>query len=64
MIRFMPATSLFDRGIDERQDQAGVSFSFSRRPLWLVRGQDRAGNDFAVGHGEDFRLVPRLSDDI
>ncbi len=64
VIRFLPATSLFDRGIDERQDQAGVSFSFSRRPLWLVRGQDRAGNDFTIGHGEDFRLVPRLSDDI
>jgi hypothetical protein len=23
---------------------------FSKRPLWLVRGVDRAGNDFAVGH--------------
>lgn len=63
VLRFMPATSRFERAIDERQDQAGVSFSFSRRPLWLVRGQDRAGNDFSVGHGEDFRLVPRVSDE-
>lgn len=63
VIRFMPATSLFDRRIDRRQDQAGLSFSFSRRPIWLARGQDRAGNDFAIGHGEDFRTVPRVSDD-
>ena len=21
------------------------------RPLWLVRGTDRAGNDFKIGHG-------------
>jgi hypothetical protein len=64
VVRFMPATSRFDRTVDRRQDQAGVSFSFSRRPIWLVRGTDRAGNDFSVGHGEDYRLVPRLSDDL
>lgn len=64
VIRYMPATSLFDRSVDRRQDQAGVSFSFSRRPIWRVRGQDRAGNDFSIGHGEDYRLVPRLSDEI
>ncbi|MBK8019283.1 MAG: phytanoyl-CoA dioxygenase family protein [Betaproteobacteria bacterium] len=63
VVRFMPATSLFDRSVDRMQDQAGVSFSFSRRPIWLVRGEDRAGNDFAVGHGDDYRLVPRVSDD-
>ena len=63
VVRFMPATSLFDRSVDRMQDQAGVSFSFSRRPIWLVRGEDRAGNDFAIGHGDDYRLVPRLSDD-
>ena len=64
VVRFMPATSLFDRRIDRRQDPAGLSFSFSRRPIWLVRGHDRAGNDFLVGHGEDFRSVPRISDDL
>ena len=64
VIRYMPATSLFDRRVDRRQDQASVSFSFSRRPIWRVRGQDRAGNDFSIGHGEDYRLVPRLSDEI
>jgi len=64
VVRYMPATSLFDRNIDRRQDQAGLSFSFSRRPVWLVRGTDRAGNDFSVGHGEDFKAVPRISDDL
>ncbi|MBI1397335.1 MAG: phytanoyl-CoA dioxygenase family protein [Betaproteobacteria bacterium] len=63
VVRFMPAPSLFDRRIDRRQDQAGVSFSFSRRPLWLARGADRAGNDFSIGHGEEMGLVPRVSDD-
>ena len=64
VIRYMPATSLFDRSIDRRQDQAGLSFSFSRRPIWLLRGADRAANDFTIGHGEDFAAVPRISDDL
>jgi len=64
VVRFMPATSHFDRNIDRRQDQAGLSFSFSRRPIWLVRGRDRARNDFSIGHGEDFQSVPRISDDL
>ena len=63
VIRYMPATSLFDRSTVRAQSQAGVAFDLSRRPIWLVRGQNRAGNDFQVGHGEDYRLVPRASDD-
>jgi hypothetical protein len=59
----MPASSLFDHTIDRQQSQTGVAFSLSRRPIWLVRGQDRAGNDFSIGHGEDYGLVPRASDD-
>lgn len=64
VIRYMPATSRFDRSIGDTQTQAGVAFSLSRRPIWLVRGVDRAGNDFTTGHGEDFGLVPRFSDDL
>lgn len=63
VIRYMPATSLFDRGIQRAQSQAGVTFDLSRRPIWLVRGTDRAGNDFETGKGEAYRLVPRASDD-
>jgi len=50
-IRYMPATSLFDRGMFARSDSSGFTVDFSTRPLWLLRGRDRAGNDFRVGHG-------------
>jgi hypothetical protein len=63
VIRYMPATSLFERSGGWKQSQSGVSFNLSRRPIWLVRGQDRAGNDYRLGHGEDYHLVPRESDD-
>jgi len=63
VIRYMPATSRFERTGEWQQSQAGVLFNLSRRPIWLVRGQDRAGNDLRMGHGEDYQLVPRESDD-
>ncbi|MCH8077148.1 MAG: phytanoyl-CoA dioxygenase family protein [SAR324 cluster bacterium] len=47
-IRYMPASSLFDHGIRRGELKA----DFSQRPLWLVRGRDRAGNDFQTGHGD------------
>jgi len=63
VIRYMPATSLFERFVGDEHTQAGVSFSMSKRPIWLLRGRDRAGNDFSVGHGDDYQLVPRVSDE-
>lgn len=46
-LRYMPATSYFDRSIQSRDSTA----NFSRRPIWLVRGVDRTGkNDFRIGH--------------
>lgn len=48
-IRYMPATSLFDRTIPPTRIARNQIIDFSQRPIWLVRGQDRAGNDFAVG---------------
>jgi Phytanoyl-CoA dioxygenase (PhyH) len=51
-LRYMPATSLFDRGIGGTSTTSrGLVVDFSKRPLWLVRGEDRAGNDFSIGHG-------------
>ena len=50
-LRYMPATSLFDRSLRPVDGKTGVAVNFAQRPLWLVRGQDRAGNDFQVGHG-------------
>jgi hypothetical protein len=64
VLRYMPATSHFEHALGRTQQQAGGSFSFARRPLWLVRGIDRAGNDFGIGHGEDFAVDARVSDDL
>jgi hypothetical protein len=63
VIRYMPATSTFERVADDTHRQAGVSFSMSKRPIWLLRGRDRGGNDFTVGHGNDYQLVARVSDE-
>lgn len=50
-IRYMPATSVFERNLNPLDGQSGVPVNFAQRPLWLLRGQDRTGrNDFEVGH--------------
>ena len=50
-LRFMPGTSLFDRNLRPSDGKTGVNVSFATRPLWLLRGQDKTGqNDFTVGH--------------
>jgi len=50
-IRYMPATSVFRRDLIDRTDSSGFLVDFSSRPLWLLRGEDRTGqNDFSVGH--------------
>ncbi len=50
-LRYMPATSHFDRALRPVDGKTGVPVDFARRPLWLVRGVDRTGrNDFRVGH--------------
>lgn len=59
-----PGATGFARDLAGMQQQAGISFSLARRPLWLLRGADRAGNDFRIGHGEDFAATPRHSDDL
>ena len=63
VIRYMPATSTFERFDGEPHRQAEVSFSMSKRPVWLLRGRDRGGNDFGIGHGDDYSLVARVSDE-
>jgi ectoine hydroxylase-related dioxygenase (phytanoyl-CoA dioxygenase family) len=49
-IRYMPATSHFNRTLYATTTGAGFLVNFTSRPLWLLRGVDRAGNDFQVGH--------------
>lgn len=67
VIRYMPASSVFERGPGaqvKRSEQPLVSFDFSRRPIWLLRGRDiSGGNDFKIGHGEDYQVVARASDE-
>lgn len=50
-LRYMPASSLFDRSLRPVDGKSGVPVDFARRPLWLVKGADRSGrNDFEIGH--------------
>ena len=50
-IRYMPGTSVFERNLNPAGGRSGIPVHFAKRPLWLLRGQDRTGrNDFAVGH--------------
>jgi hypothetical protein len=50
-LRYMPATSVFERDLRPADGKSGIPVSFATRPLWLVRGVDKTGqNDFAVGH--------------
>lgn len=52
-IRYMPATSVFERNLKPADGKSGLPVNFATRPLWLLRGADRTGkNDFAVGHTE------------
>jgi hypothetical protein len=53
-IRYMPATSLYDRSIKLTGGAAAIKQDMARRPIYLVRGRDRAGNDFEVGQDRPF----------
>jgi ectoine hydroxylase-related dioxygenase (phytanoyl-CoA dioxygenase family) len=50
-LRYMPATSVFERDLRPVDGKTGVPVNFAQRPLWLLKGFDRSGrNDFEVGH--------------
>jgi hypothetical protein len=50
-LRYMPATSVFERDLRPVDGKSGVPVDFARRPLWLVKGVDRSGrNDISIGH--------------
>lgn len=51
-IRYMPATSVFERNLNPLDGESGIPVNFATRPLWLLRGEDRTRrNDFTIGHG-------------
>ena len=60
VIRYMPASSLYVRDPRAPQNWTAMEeqplINYTTRPLWLVRGQDRAGNDFVTGFSP---VVPR-----
>jgi hypothetical protein len=50
-LRYMPATSVFERDLRPVDGKSGVAVDFANRPLWLVKGSDRSGrNDLGIGH--------------
>jgi hypothetical protein len=53
VIRYMPATSRFARDPQWPANWIAMEeqplVNYTTRPLWLVRGEDRAGNDFVTG---------------
>ena len=53
VIRYMPASSLYNRDPRYAPNLTAMEerplVNYLNRPLWLVRGEDRAGNDFATG---------------
>jgi len=55
-IRYMPATSLYDRSIKMPGGAAAIRQDMSQRPIYLVRGEDRAGNDFTIGQDRPFAV--------
>ena len=52
-MRYIPATSHFNRDqafpANRRATEVRPLVNYTKRPIWLVRGDDRAGNDFATG---------------
>jgi hypothetical protein len=56
-IRYMPATSLYDRSLAYAGGAAAIRQNMAVRPIYLVRGVDRHGqNDFAVGHDRPYAV--------
>jgi hypothetical protein len=53
VVRYMPATARYNRdptyGPNRRAADRAPLINFTRRPIWLVRGVDRADNDFVTG---------------
>ena len=38
-LRYMPATSVFDRNLRPVDGKTGVAVNFAQRPLWLLQGR-------------------------
>jgi ectoine hydroxylase-related dioxygenase (phytanoyl-CoA dioxygenase family) len=50
-VRYMPATSHYDRSNPGFRVSNGKATDYAVRPIWLVRGENQhPGNDFRIGH--------------
>lgn len=50
IVRLMPATSLYDHALGAEIGKKHPAQGYGVRPLYLVSGEDRAGNNFTIGH--------------
>lgn len=50
IVRLMPASSFYDHALGAETGKKHLSQGYGVRPLYLVNGQDRAGNNFTIGH--------------
>ncbi len=50
IVRLMPASSLYDHALGAEIGKKHPAQGYGVRPLYLVSGQDRAGNNFSIGH--------------
>ena len=58
-IRYMPASTRYVRDpAFPANAMASKEMNYTERPLWLLRGQDRAGNDYSTGHGPGSHGAP------
>jgi hypothetical protein len=52
-VRYMPATSHLNRdaafAANRRATEARPLVNYAKRPIWLMRGEDHANNDFVTG---------------
>lgn len=56
-VRYMPATSLYDRSLAFPGGAAAIRQNMALRPIYLVRGGDRhGGNDFTTGHDRPYEV--------
>jgi len=50
IVRLMPATSFYDHKLGAEMGKQHEAQGYGIRPLHLISGQDRAGNNFTIGH--------------
>jgi len=50
IVRLMPATSFYDHELGAEIGRKHPAQGYGVRPLHLISGQDRAGNNFRIGH--------------